>query len=110
VQNKIYLRSKTRRKLGIYAGTLVYEDQISYYLDDTFYSALEAWWFTKKFKGPPHGEGWANENVWFLSAYAAIESENDAIQKEELDAKRNEATKPTEMKKKSDWTSKQGNK
>lgn len=110
VHKKTYLKGKWRKKVGIYAGTLVWDDEVDYYLNDTFYSALEAWWFTKKFKGPPNGQGWYNENVLFKEAYATLESESDAIQKEEMDERQNnmEKAKSSKGKESSNWTTKKG--
>ena len=67
-------------------GKAIKAKEIAEYCDETFYSALEKWALTKMW-GMPLGGGWAEEPVDFLDAITALESEQNAIECEEMDKK-----------------------
>lgn len=67
-------------------GKAIKAHEIEKYCDETFYSALEKWVLTKMW-GMPHGGGWAEEPVDFMDAITTLESENNAIEAEEMDKK-----------------------
>lgn len=81
---------KGREKKILYTahGVIIRADEVANYCDETFYSALEKWALTKMW-GMPHGGGWAEEPVDFIDAITTLESEQNAIEAEEIEKKTN---------------------
>ena len=70
----------------MYCETTVYVDEIQKYCDEYFFSALQAWYNTKKW-GLANGCGWANEPIEYIEAINVLETENDQMEQEEVDKK-----------------------
>ena len=72
-------------------GVRIKNKDIPYYVDEYFYSALNAWQMTKLW-GLAHGErlGWAEEPLEYIDAITILESENNKWEAEEREKK----TKP----------------
>lgn len=71
-------------------GKAIRAKDIEYYCDETFFSALEKWFYTKLW-GLAQPGGWACQPLDYLDAITAIESENNLIENEELQEKSGKA-------------------
>jgi hypothetical protein len=88
----------------VYCETTVYVNEIEKYCNEYFFSALQAWYNTKKW-GLANGNGWANEPMGYLEAINVLEVENDKMEQEEMD-KKSKASKADGKGKKTDLTKK----
>lgn len=92
------LPGRESKVLGVYCETTVYVNEVEKYCDERFFSALQAWYNTKKW-GLANGNGWANESIEYIEAINVLEMENDAMEQEEMDKKKNEGKKDGKGKK-----------
>jgi len=79
---------KVRRSIPATAicGEVLTWNDIPKYLDETFYSALEKWYYTKTW-GLANGKvGWANEPKAYIDAITVIENEKNKVEAEEMEA------------------------
>jgi hypothetical protein len=68
-------------------------------MDETFWSALEKWYYTKTWGLANGNVGWANEPMQYIEAITLLESEKNAVEVEEMEArqekmKKTQGTKP----------------
>jgi hypothetical protein len=73
---------------------MIENQDIPKYVNEEFYEALNAWYYTKLW-GLAHGTtlGWANENKSYIDAITTIEAEKNAVENEEQQARMEEAEK-----------------
>ena len=71
--------------MGAYCGVAVYADTIENYVNEEFYVALRAWYYTKTWGLANGNVGWANEDANYIEAITAIENEQNAIENEEME-------------------------
>jgi len=65
-------------------GIIIRAKDLQSYCDEYFFSAMEKWALTKMW-GLPNGCGWANEPSEFIDAITALESEQNKMEKEQMD-------------------------
>jgi hypothetical protein len=75
----------------------VYADEVENYVNDTFYYALQYWQLTKMWGMANGSTGWANEPIEYIDAITALESEQNAIEAEEME-KIHSKNKPKDVK------------
>jgi hypothetical protein len=76
-------------------GIPIKNKEIPFYVNETFYSALERW-YTTKLWGLANGYiGWANEPSDYIDAITTIESEKNAVEVEEMEKKMKPKTEST---------------
>jgi hypothetical protein len=80
---------KGREKVAqlVVGDTVVRAGDLQKYCDETFYSAMEVWGMTKAWKLANGAIGWANEPMEYIQAITILESESNAIQQEEMEAR-----------------------
>lgn len=69
-----------------YEGTVVRAEEVKEYCDEYFFSCLDKWILTKMW-GLAHGKGWAEEPLEYISVISILESEQNKMEKEEMDRK-----------------------
>lgn len=69
-----------------FEGEAIPAKDIPYYIDEYFYSCLYRWNLTKMW-GLAHGKGWAEEPMEYILVISALESEQNLMEKEEIDKK-----------------------
>jgi len=74
-------------------GEPIMNKQVSEYVNDTFFSAMELWYNTKKWGLPNGNIGWANEPKDYMDAVNAIEMEMNLVESEEMEKKVAESKK-----------------
>jgi hypothetical protein len=93
----------SRRRLPCpkpYCGEVITWDDIPKYLDETFYSAVERWYYTKLWGLANGNIGWANEPKDYMDVITLIESEQNAIEHEETTKRMEESKKKSSAPKK----------
>ena len=78
---------KTRRRVACAAhyGEVITWERVNDFLDDTFFSALEVWYYTKKW-GLANGQvGWANEPKNYIEAITVLDAEQDMMEAERME-------------------------
>ena len=83
-----------------YYGEAITWNDIPKYLDETFYSAIERWYYTKLWGLANGGIGWANEPIDYMEAITLIEAEQNTIENEEATKRMQEAEKKNKAPKK----------
>lgn len=62
----------------------MYADQVKDYVNEDFYSALQAWQLTKMWGLANGNVGWANEPIEYIDSISILESEQNAMEAEEM--------------------------
>lgn len=60
------------------------------YCDDTFFSALEKWYYTKTWGMANGGVGWGNEPLGYMEAITILENEKNTMEHEEIEKRAKE--------------------
>jgi hypothetical protein len=74
---------------------VVLAGEISAYCTNEFFEVLGLYQLTKIMGNPNGAVGWANEPLAFVEAFLALESEDNAIQREEMDKRERESASKT---------------
>jgi hypothetical protein len=61
--------------------------KIKEYCDEYFFSCLERWAYTKMWGMAHGGRGWADEPVEYVQVISILDSEQNRIEKEDMDKK-----------------------
>lgn len=65
---------------------MIRNDALEGIVNEQFYGALQAWYYTELY-GLANGDlGWANENINYIDAITAITMEKNAMENEEHEA------------------------
>ena len=67
-------------------GKPIRDGDIASYFTEFFYSALEKWQLTKLWGLANGSVGWANEPIIYIETISILESENNKIESEEMEA------------------------
>lgn len=69
------------------AGVAIKNGEIPMYLNEFFFSCLNAWNLTKMWGNANGNIGWANEPSEYIEAISILESESNKIDQEEMEAR-----------------------
>jgi hypothetical protein len=82
---KSHGQGREHRVIGAFCGVVVYADTVENYVNETFYYALQAWQLTKMWGMGNGSLGWGNEPIDYIDAITALESEQNALENEEME-------------------------
>jgi hypothetical protein len=77
------------KALVVVDGDAIREKDISTYVNEFFYSAMERWALTKMW-GLAHGKGWADEPIEYINAISVLENEKNKMENEEMEKRQKE--------------------